>query len=149
MKLKFVTLLLISSIYGACSQFSKPKFDVKAEEAAILSVLRAEQIAWNNGDLETFMEGYWKSDSLQFMSSRGINHGWQETLEGYKTGYPDRAAMGTLSFDILQVTPLSTVNFLVMGRYHLSRANGNLDGVYTLIFKKINGKWMAIYDHTC
>ena len=82
------------------------------------------------------------------MSARGVNHGWQETLEGYKKGYPDRAAMGTLSFEILQITPLSKENFVVMGRFHLARAVGNLDGVFTLIFKKVGGKWVAIYDHT-
>ena len=149
MKFRSPLLLLICFVAGGCAQFSKPAFDANAEEEAIRGVLKAEQIAWNNGDIETFMEGYWKSDSLQFMSSRGINHGWKETLEGYKTGYPDRAAMGTLSFDILQVTPLSTTNFLVMGRFHLTRATGPLDGAFTLIFKKIKGKWVAIYDHTC
>lgn len=147
MQSKFILLLLALLLFN-CSQFSKPKFDVKTEEAAIRSVLDAEQIAWNNGDLEAFMEGYWKSDSLQFMSLRGINHGWQETLEGYEKGYPDRAAMGTLSFEILQVTPLSQLNFVVSGRYRLTRTSGNLEGVFTLIFKKINGKWVAIYDHT-
>lgn len=144
---QFISLLFMSVLFG-CSQFSKPQFDAKVEEAAIREVLDAEQIAWNNGDLEAFMEGYWKSDSLQFMSLRGINHGWQETLEGYRKGYPDRAAMGTLSFEILQVTPLSSMNFVVSGRYRLTRSAGNLEGVFTLIFKKINGKWVAIYDHT-
>ncbi len=137
-------LLLLCS----CTQLNKPKFDAKVEEEAIRSVLNAQQIAWNNGDLEVFMEGYWKSDSLQFMSARGVNHGWQETLEGYKKGYPDRAAMGTLSFEILQITALSQINFVVMGRFHLIRSVGNLDGVFTLIYKKVNEKWVAIYDHT-
>jgi hypothetical protein len=96
------------------------------------------------------MEGYWKSDSLQFMSNRGINHGWQETLDGYKEGYPDRAAMGTLSFEILSVKPINEIHFLVMGKFHLTRlSNNNLDGNFTLLFKKIDGKWVAIYDHTC
>ena len=149
MKTSYVALLGLIVLCSACSKFNTPKFDVKAEAEAIRSVLKAEQIAWNNGDIDAFMEGYWKSDSLQFMSLRGINRGWQETLDGYKKGYPDRAAMGTLSFEILQVTPLSNVNFLVMGRFHLTRATGPLDGAFTLVFKKIGGKWVAIYDHTC
>ena len=148
MKTTSVALCWTLMLSSACSQLNKPKFDAKAEEEAIRSVIHAQQIAWNNGDLEAFMEGYWKSDSLQFMSLRGVNHGWQETLDGYKKGYPDRAAMGTLSFEVLQITPLSRVNFVVMGRYHLTRASGNLDGVFTLIYKKVNGKWVAIYDHT-
>ncbi len=148
MKSKFILLLLISLFSAACTQSSKPAFDAKAEEEAIRAVLNAEQIAWNNGDIDAFMQGFWKSDSLQFMSARGINHGWQETMEGYKTRYPDLAAMGTLSYEILQVTPLSQVVFVVMGRYHLTRTIGNLDGVFTVIFKKIDGKWVAIYDHS-
>lgn len=142
-------LLICFCLLLGCNPLTKPKFDAAAETQAIRAVFTAQQIAWNNGDLEGFMEGYWKSDSLQFMSLRGINHGWQETLEGYQKGYPDRAAMGTLSFDILRITPLSTTHFVVMGRYHLTRSGGNLDGAFTLIFKKINQKWVAIYDHTC
>ena len=57
------------------------------------------------------MQGYWKSDSLQFMSNRGVNHGWQEALDGYKKGYPDIAAMGTLSFELLEIRPLSQINY--------------------------------------
>ncbi|MBS1978540.1 MAG: nuclear transport factor 2 family protein [Bacteroidetes bacterium] len=142
------SLILLFVLTTACQQASQPKFDPKEEEAAIRKVLDTQVIAWNNGDLVQFMEGYWKSDSLQFMSSRGINRGWQQTLEGYQKGYPDRAAMGTLSFDILQVTPLSPVRFLVSGRFHLTRAIGDAEGIFTLIFRKENGKWVAMYDHT-
>ena len=144
-RLLFLMMVIVSS---SCQQLSKPKFDAKAEEEAIRKVLQLQVIAWNNGDLVQFMEGYWKSDSLQFMSSRGINHGWQQTLDGYQKGYPDRAAMGTLSFDILQVTPLSPARFLVSGRFHLTRAIGDTEGIFTLIFRKENGKWVAMYDHT-
>ena len=145
----FLLLAGVLLLSISCRQ-SKPVFSVKVEEAAIRAVLAAEQIAWNNGNIEVFMEGYWKSDSLQFMSNRGVNHGWQETLDGYKAGYPDRAAMGTLSFEILSVKPINEIHFLVMGRFHLVRtSNNNLDGNFTLLFKKIDGKWVAVYDHTC
>ena len=145
----FLLLACVLLISISCQQ-PKPVFSVKAEEAAIRAVLEAEQIAWNNGNIEVFMEGYWKSDSLQFMSNRGVNHGWQETLDGYKAGYPDRAAMGTLSFEILSVKPIDEIHFLVMGRFHLVRiSNNNMDGNFTLLFKKIDGKWVAVYDHTC
>lgn len=140
-----ISMLLISA---ACSNLSKPAFDAKKEEAAIRAELDAQQIAWNNGDLEGFMQGYWNSDSLQFISGRGVNHGWKEALAGYKKAYPDIAAMGTVSFDLLQITPLSEINFVVMGKYHVVRSEGNLDGVFTLIFKKVNGKWRIVYDHT-
>src|SRR5882672_5848383 len=146
--LKSICIAWIVVILISCSQFSKPRFDVKADEAAIRAVLDAQQIAWNNGDMEAFMEGYWNSDSLQFMSFRGVSHGWKQTFENYKKAYPDRATMGTLSFEILEMTSLSEINFVVMGKFHLIRESNNLDGAFTLIFKKINGKWVAIYDHT-
>jgi ketosteroid isomerase-like protein len=148
MKSQFLLVLTVSSLIFGCSQFSKPKFDANAEEEAIRAVFTTQQIAWNNGDIDGFMGSYWKSDSLQFVSSRGINHGWQEALESYKNKYPDIAAMGTLSFDILEVTALTPENYVVMGRYHLTRAEGNLEGIFTVIFKKIKGKWVVIYDHT-
>jgi len=145
MRLFFV--FVVSLILTSCQQ-QKPAFDVKKEEAAIRAVLEAEQIAWNNGDIEAFMKGYWKSDSLQFMSNRGINKGWQETFEGYKRGYPDRAAMGTLRFEIIKVTPLNEDHFVVSGKYFVTRISGNLEGAFTLIFRKIDGEWVAVYDHT-
>lgn len=141
-------LVVVWMLVIGCTQ-PKPVYDVKAEEAAVRAVLEAEQIAWNNGDLEAFMQGYWNSDSLQFVSKRGINHGWKETLEAYQKGYPDRAAMGTLHFDIHWVKPIGETHFLVRGKYQVTRVTDALDGVFTLIFMKVDGKWVAIYDHTC
>ena len=143
MESKFNWLLVFLLIAGGCTQFNNQKTD----EEAIRKVLDAEQIAWNNGDLEAFMEGYWKSDSLQFISFRGINHGWNETLEGYKKGYPDREAMGTLSYEVMKITALSPGNYVVSAKFHLTRTSGGLDGIITLIFQKIEGKWVAVYDH--
>ncbi|MEJ0055799.1 MAG: nuclear transport factor 2 family protein [Bacteroidota bacterium] len=148
MEPKFTLLLVFCLFFAACTQSFKPSANAKADEAAIRAILNAEQIAWNNGDLEAFMEGFWKSDSLQFMSPRGINHGWQEVLEGYKAGYPDRAAMGTLSYEVLKVTQLSEDNFVVSVKFHLTKAVGGLDGEITLIFQRIEGRWVAVYDHT-
>jgi hypothetical protein len=149
MNLRMAILLLIIAASGACSKLSNKAFDPKADEAAIRAVMASQQIAWNNGNLEEFMKGYWKSDSLQFMSLRGVNRGWNATLEGYKKGYPDREAMGTLSFEILLVKPISPGNYVVTGRYHLTRVVGPADGAFTLLFKYIDGKWVAVYDHTC
>lgn len=148
MESKFSWLLVFLLLAGGCMQLNKYNGDQKTDEEAIRKVLDAEQIAWNNGDLEAFMEGYWKSDSLQFMSFRGINHGWTETLEGYKKGYPDRAAMGTLSYEVMKITALSPGNYVVSAKFHLTRASGGLDGIITLIFRNIEGKWVAVYDHT-
>ncbi len=123
--------------------------DTKADEAAIRATIDAGQIAWNNGDLEAFMESYWKSDSLQFFSKRGQNNGWQATLDGYKKSYSDRALMGTLHFEIISVTPISAGAYIVLGKYTVTRLDNPLEGAFTLIFKKKDGKWVAVYDHTC
>jgi hypothetical protein len=148
MKSKFSLLLVISILGTSCNMSPKVATDPKADEEAIRAVFNAEQIAWNNGNMEGYMEGYWKSDSLQFMSERGINHGWQETLDGYKKRYADIAAMGTLSYELLKVTRLAPNIYVVMGKYHLIRSIGNLDGVFTAILKKIDGKWVTVYDHS-
>ncbi len=146
--MKIIHILpLIIPVLSSCMQ-SKPSFNPKAEEAAIRAVMETQQIAWNNGDIDKFMEGYWKSDSLQFMSKRGINKGWQATMDGYMKGYPDRAAMGTLRFEFLSIKPIGDSHFLVMGKYFLTRVSNNAEGNFTLIFKRIDGKWVVIYDHT-
>jgi ketosteroid isomerase-like protein len=117
--------------------------------SAIKQVMAAQEAAWNRGDLPAFMEGYWASDSLVFIGSRGLTYGWERTLSNYQKGYPDRATMGTLKFSILQVTPLSRRSAFVIGGWHLSRPDkGDLSGHYTLLWKKIKGQWRIVADHS-
>jgi len=142
-------LPVVSLVVLIACQPSKPARDITADVAAIRATIDASQIAWNNGDLEGFMESYWKSDSLQFYSKRGRNSGWQATLEGYKKTYSDRALMGNLHFDILSVSPIAEEAYIVLGKYTVTRKDGTLDGAFTLIFKQKDGKWVAVYDHTC
>ncbi|MBL7851509.1 MAG: DUF4440 domain-containing protein [Cyclobacteriaceae bacterium] len=144
------TLVLLGSLLflGSC-QPPKPPRDVQAEIAAIRATIDASQIAWNNGDLEGFMESYWKSDSLVFYSKRGRNNGWQETLDGYRKSYSDLALMGNLHFDIMSVSPVADGVYIVLGKYTVTRKDGTLEGSFTLLFREKNGKWVAVYDHTC
>ncbi|MFD0748627.1 YybH family protein [Mucilaginibacter calamicampi] len=113
----------------------------------IIAVMNKQMAAWNSGDLEGFMQGYWKSDSLLFVSSKPT-HGWQATLNNYKRGYPDKAAMGKLSFDIIKVDVLDDKNAFVYGAWHLKREKDNPGGYFTLLFKKIKGEWKVVVDHT-
>ena len=108
-----------------------------------------QQKAWNNGDLEGFMQGYWKSDSLKFYGSNGLTKGWQNTLDNYKRGYPTKAETGTLNFVINDVSRIENNNFWVMGEYHLKREVGDADGVFIIIFKNINGEWKIVADMSC
>lgn len=120
----------------------------RAEENAIRQVMNTQQEAWNRADIETFMEGYWKSDSLKFIGRNGITYGWQTTLDNYKKSYPTPHAMGKLTFTILTLDILSETSAFMIGRWHLKRASDEPGGHFTLLWRKINGKWVIIADHT-
>jgi len=137
-----VFILLLGLTSGAQNEITK------SEKELIMSLLDKQVEAWNEGNLEKFMETYWKSDKLVFMGSRGPTYGWQATLDGYKKGYPDRKAMGHLKFKILELTKIDTKTVFVIGRFELTREIGDLAGHFTLIIQKIDGKWVIISDHS-
>ena len=119
------------------------------DEQAIRKVMADQEQCWNQGDLECFMAGYWHSDSLQFIGSKGLTYGWQQTLDNYKRSYPDRATMGKLTFDILNVKSLEKGLVLLIGKWHLSREEKeDLSGHYSLVWKKIDREWRIISDHS-
>jgi ketosteroid isomerase-like protein len=118
------------------------------DETAIRQVLDEQTKAWNRGDIDGFMKGYWENDSLMFIGKSGITYGWTNTLNNYKKGYPDTAAMGKLSFNILVVKQLSADYYHVVGKWFLKRSIGDVGGHYTLLFRRINGKWVIIADHS-
>jgi uncharacterized protein (TIGR02246 family) len=120
----------------------------KGEAAKIRQLLAAQTEAWNRGDVEGFMQTYWKSDSLMFIGKSGVTRGWQQTLNNYKKGYPDTAAMGKLSFDIIKVEQLSPQSFFVVGKWMLKRTIGDLSGHYTLLLRKMGGRWVIVADHS-
>ena len=106
----------------------------------------AQQNAWNKYDIEAFMQGYWKSDSLAFYGSGGVIKGWQATLERYKKSYPSEDHFGRLDFKFHEITPISKGSYYVMGEYYLKRSVGDTNGLFMLVFKKINGEWKVIAD---
>ena len=118
------------------------------DETAIRQLLTKRTEAWNLGDIASFMKTYWESDSLMFIGKNGITYGWTNTLNNYKKNYPDTAAMGKLSFEILLVKRLSFQYFHVIGKWQLQRSIGDLSGHYTLLLKKIRGQWVIIADHS-
>ena len=118
------------------------------DELEVRSILNNQIAYWNKGDLENFMGGYWKSDSLMFIGKSGLSYGWQTTLDNYKKGYPDTAAMGKLRFEIVEVKRLSVLYFFVVGKWFLARSIGDLNGTFTLLIKKIKNKWVIVADHS-
>lgn len=139
----------MKNLIGALLLFVTFSSFSQTDKEAILQVMQQQEKAWSQHDLEGFMQGYWKNDSLQFFGSRGITYGWDKTLENYKKGYPTAEDSGTLSFTIESMTQISEGSYYVMGRYHLSRAKGNAEGVFMIIFKKIDGAWKIVADMSC
>jgi hypothetical protein len=118
-------------------------------EKAILGILDRQTAAWNRGDYENFMVGYWQSDSLMYIGKSGITYGYKTTLSNYRKNYPDKAAMGTLKFDILKLKPLGKKHYFIVGKWHLTRPEkGDIGGHFTLIFEKQNGEWVIVSDHS-
>ncbi len=119
-----------------------------ANEKNIRKILTAQTAAWNRGDLDQFMNGYWMNDSLMFIGKSGVTYGWTNTLNNYKRGYPDTAAMGKLTFNIIKLKKLSKKYYHITGKWFLKRTIGDVGGHFTLLFKKINGRWVIIADHS-
>jgi len=117
------------------------------DETAIRNAMNEQLKAWNNGNIDAFMQTYWNDDSVLFVSNPPT-YGWQKTLDRYKKGYPDTAAMGKLDFDLLQLKQLSPEYYFVLGKFHLKRTAGDAGGIFTLLFRRINGKWLIVVDHT-
>ena len=143
MKKYFLILCLLTFITGF-SQTSE-----KEDKVAIQSVMALQEKAWSNNDLEGFMQGYWKSDSLKFYGSSGLTKGWQQTLDNYKKGYPTKEHSGTLTFEINDISKIDEGSYWVMGEYFLKRSVGDANGVFIIIFKKIDGVWKIVADMSC
>jgi ketosteroid isomerase-like protein len=141
MKLFSFLLLLCLAATGAVAQANK-------DEKEIRDLLSTQTNAWNRGSLDDFMKGYWESDSLLFIGKSGVTHGYQNTLDNYKKGYSDTAKMGKLYFDIIEVRKISASYYWVLGKWFLKRSAGDVGGHYTLLFRKINGKWKIVADHS-
>jgi len=114
----------------------------------IRSVLRAQQDAWNRGDIDGFMNGYARSASTVFISEDTIRRGWQTVCDRYKKKYSSRAKMGTLTFSDLEITLLSPDSAVASGRWKLKRANDQPHGRFTLILTRLQEGWRIVHDHT-
>ena len=128
---------------------SNPIFAQKSSDRVkIFKIMNLQEIAWSKGDVEGYMQGYWKSDSLRFITKKGVVFGWQNMLDRYKKSYPDKNAMGKLKFSELVFEPLSRHKILVTGKWTLTRTEDELSGYFTLIWQKIKGQWVIVLDHT-
>jgi ketosteroid isomerase-like protein len=137
--------LLIYSILAlgifACVDKSDIQYDIR-------NVMKKQQDVWNSGNLEGFMDGYWRSDSLRFLSKDGVTMGWKASLLRYQKAYPSQEAMGQLKFENLRIEVLSGEEAYADGRWNLFRSSDTLSGHFTLLWKRIDGRWLIVSDHS-
>ena len=142
-----VLLALFASV-GQALKLNAASEERQNDQVAIAKILDAQQSNWNQGNVDAFLEGYWHSPDLTFSGSGGIARGWDGVLARYKKNYPDRATMGQLDFSGLEFRFLGKDAALVLGKWHLARAQGDVGGVFSLVWQRFPEGWRIIHDHT-
>jgi ketosteroid isomerase-like protein len=141
---KSISLLLLTAIIG-----SAPRLLATPEaNAEILAVLNAQVAAWNRGDIDGFMDGYVRSDNLEFVSGGKITRGWQTVRDRYHRKYDNAAKMGRLTFSDIKYNSLNARHVIVLGRWSLRRKHDNPHGTFDLIFRKTPAGWRIVHDQT-
>ena len=136
-------LVFIVAVFISLYTQAQPK-----DDAAIRTMLAAQVVEWNRGNIVGYMKGYWENDSLLFIGKNGPTYGYEATLQRYKKGYPDAEHMGQLTSTILSMKQLSTHYYFVVGKWELKRTAGDLSGSYTLLIRKIKNEWVIVADHS-
>lgn len=146
--MKKLLTLLVLFLFTACSNECENELNIDAEKKEILSIMRTQQDGWNEGDWEKYMSGYKKSESIRFAGGGKVTFGWQKVLDNYKKGYPDKSAMGILTFSNQDVMVLSLNSAIVFGNWHLKREKDEPWGEYTLLWEKTKKGWKIVHDHS-
>jgi beta-aspartyl-peptidase (threonine type) len=144
------SLVLFGVVGSAWAQDDARIPGARNADAAVRAVLSRQVEAWNRGDLDGFMAGYWNSPDLVFQSGATLTRGWQATLERYRRRYQaEGKEMGRLRFEELDVQPLSPDAAFVRGRWQLTMKDGSQPGgLFTLLLRRISGEWKIVHDHT-
>jgi len=148
---KAIFVTLAWSVLSVCLGQSEDRSTLRVPgmPEAVAATMQRQQDAWNQADLRGFMDGYLPSDSLMFIGKSGVTYGHQPTLKRYMTGYPDAAAMGTLTFQNLQWISLGDHAGWLMGKWSLKKeAQEDAEGMYTLLWRKLDGIWLIVADHS-
>jgi hypothetical protein len=135
-------------VFTASCFFFHLSYSQNTDEKEILGILDKQTQAWNSGNIDNFMVGYWETDSLMYIGKSGVTYGYQNTLNNYKKNYGDTAKMGKLAFNILHLKKISADAYFVVGKWFLKRSIGDAGGHYTLLFRKIKGRWVIVADHS-
>ena len=142
LRVRLIAAFFAIAIVGSTSlRAAEPKSEIE-------SVLRAQEEAWNRGDIEEFMNGYWRSEKTVFVSGDEVTRGWEKVVERYKRNYSDRSKMGKLTFSDLEITTLSEDSAVALGSWKLERRKDQPHGRFTLIFRRFDNGWKIVHDHT-
>ena len=148
MKYVFIIFNKVLFLLLTCNLVSAQKIVSKKDSLSIVNILFNQQQNWNNGDIDSFMEGYMKTNKLVFSGASGPIYGWKSTRNRYKKTYSNRILMGKLKFDVLNMSRLSSDVVQLQGKFYLTREVEDSSGYFTLTWLKRNGKWLIISDHT-
>ena len=144
MKNVALSFLFLLAVHPCFSQKQEENQDLKA----VRTIMSQQEKAWNEGDIPSFMEGYWQNENLVFTGSKGPTYGYLNTFERYKKSYPDQATMGKLHFDLLFLKQWDENTIQVVGKFTLVRAQDSPTGHFTLLFRKMEGVWKIVSDHS-
>jgi hypothetical protein len=136
---------VLITFFPGCSNVKRNELSNQSE---ILSVLNSQRNAWNQGNIDEYMNGYWKNDSLRFIGGKTETLGWVNTLNRYKSHYKSKEEMGQLEFTHLHFYGLSDSSSWVDGIWTLSRTQDTLQGTFTILVKRIDNKWKIVVDHS-
>jgi ketosteroid isomerase-like protein len=149
-----ITGLMAMTLLGGCASgtnflpMSANTYTINRDEITVRAIMTAQDNAWNRGDIDGFMQGYWRDEALRFASGGTVTRGWRATLDRYHQRYTDRDAMGTLTTSDLEIVQVSGDAMIVHGAWARARKADDLSGLFTLVFRKIDGEWMIISDTT-
>lgn len=149
--LAVVILVSTAGIQSAIADPGASAGSSVSDRAAIQKLLNSQVEAWNHGDLEAFMAGYWHSPELTFFSNGSETRGWQETLDRYKKRYQSEGrAMGQLDFQDLRIEMVGPQAAFVRGKWHLKMQDGkDIQGMFTLVLRKFpQDEWKIVHDHS-
>lgn len=150
---KWLTFGALILVFVACNQIEeqdmgKKAYDLEATRNTIAEAMKAQEAAWNAGDISGFMNFYKNDDEIRFVSERGVDKGYETILKRYQKSYPDTETMGKLKFEILEFVPAGDSNAMVIGSWTLFRENDQPGGYFSLLWEKTPEGWKIINDHT-
>lgn len=145
-----MAIIFMLSIGSICTTSCTIEATTKLPDKAIIEkAMKLQQDSWNSGDIDGFMKWYWKSDSLKFVSKKGVSFGWNKVLNNYKKSYPTKEKMGTLVFDLKEIKPIDEAHIIVVGSWDLTYPdNPNVGGYFTLLWELKPAGWRIVMDHT-